>query len=328
MIIFPVLMTLLAPYLIVDAYQDEIDEILVVNMDLEEKTSNVRGRVATGESCDYVYLCNITSNIGCEDGSKFVIKQAANTHKKFLLLNGEAVLAFVTNGLKFTDCSSYRDITSTVDCKVVVGAADINLARSSLPGTNLQRKDSGYLEIPVVKTKNMNVNSREAKGQTLTGNPCEHINMCNIKQNRGCEDGSSMKIKAAANTRRQFLLLNGGPVLAFVSDGTKFASCSAFTEVTTQVDCKVTGALTDLELNGVSEKQRGFNYKYKVADEEHQTYMEKEEKSDGETVVGFYSYVDPTGALITVKYRAGPMGYTEVRDKQEGYLKIHQNSTP
>ena len=39
-------------------------------------------------------------------------------------------------------------------------------------------------------------------------------------------------------------------------------------------------------------------------------------------MTGSYSYVDPTGALITVTYTAGVMGYTETRERQEGYLDI------
>ena len=39
-------------------------------------------------------------------------------------------------------------------------------------------------------------------------------------------------------------------------------------------------------------------------------------------MTGSYSYVDPTGALITVSYTAGVMGYTETRERQEGYLDI------
>ena len=53
-----------------------------------------------------------------------------------------------------------------------------------------------------------------------------------------------------------------------------------------------------------------------------QTYIARQEESDGETVTGSYSYVDPTGALITVRYSAGFMGYTETREREEGYLRI------
>ena len=65
-----------------------------------------------------------------------------------------------------------------------------------------------------------------------------------------------------------------------------------------------------------------YSFNYNVADDSYQTYIARQEDSDGETVVGSYSYVDPTGALITVNYRAGLMGYTETREKQANFLKI------
>ena len=53
----------------------------------------------------------------------------------------------------------------------------------------------------------------------------------------------------------------------------------------------------------------------------------REEESDGTTVTGSYSYVDPTGTLIIVRYTAGVMGYTETRERQEGYLQIRDQGT-
>ena len=44
-------------------------------------------------------------------------------------------------------------------------------------------------------------------------------------------------------------------------------------------------------------------------------------------MTGSYSYVDPTGALITVTYTAGVMGYTETRERQEGYLELRPKSS-
>merc|ERR1712012_223697 len=70
-----------------------------------------------------------------------------------------------------------------------------------------------------------------------------------------------------------------------------------------------------------------YSFSYNVAGDETQTYMAREEESDGTTVTGSYSYVDPTGALITVTYTAGVMGYTETRDRQEGYLEIRPSSS-
>merc|ERR1712012_499620 len=70
-----------------------------------------------------------------------------------------------------------------------------------------------------------------------------------------------------------------------------------------------------------------YSFSYNVAGDETQTYMAREEESDGTTVTGSYSYVDPTGALITVSYTAGVMGYTETRERQEGYLELRPQSS-
>merc|ERR1712110_159836 len=51
-----------------------------------------------------------------------------------------------------------------------------------------------------------------------------------------------------------------------------------------------------------------YQYTYKVADEESQTYLNKDETGDGDEVKGTYSYVDAAGALVTVTYTAGPEG--------------------
>ena len=57
-------------------------------------------------------------------GNKFVIKQVKGVRKQFLILNGEAVLGFVTKGDKFADCTSYTEVTANVDCKVSEYRAD------------------------------------------------------------------------------------------------------------------------------------------------------------------------------------------------------------
>jgi len=70
-----------------------------------------------------------------------------------------------------------------------------------------------------------------------------------------------------------------------------------------------------------------YSFDFNIADEESQVYHARQEESDGETVVGSYSYVDPTGALIIVNYRAGVMGYTETRERQDNYLQIRPVSS-
>ena len=42
-----------------------------------------------------------------------------------------------------------------------------------------------------------------------------------------------------SGNRRQLLFIEGKTILAFVTQGSKFTDCSSFTEVTSQVDCKV-----------------------------------------------------------------------------------------
>merc|ERR1719225_1062013 len=60
-----------------------------------------------------------------------------------------------------------------------------------------------------------------------------------------------------------------------------------------------------------------YQYSYKVSDEEAQTYLNKDETRDGDNVQGTYSYVDSTGALVTVTYTAGPDGYNEERNVEK-----------
>jgi hypothetical protein len=59
-----------------------------------------------------------------------------------------------------------------------------------------------------------------------------------------------------------------------------------------------------------------------VADNEDQTYITQQEARDGDELTGSYSYVDPTGALITVNYQAGVDGFSQTTDKKEGFIEI------
>jgi len=70
-----------------------------------------------------------------------------------------------------------------------------------------------------------------------------------------------------------------------------------------------------------------YNYEYKVADSDAQNYISKSENRDGDTLTGTYSYVDPNGDLVTVNYEAGPMGYSAVTEKQEGFVAIRKQSS-
>ena len=65
-----------------------------------------------------------------------------------------------------------------------------------------------------------------------------------------------------------------------------------------------------------------YNFEYKVADNDAQTYISQSEERDGESLSGTYSYVNPLGSLITVNYEAGPMGYTQTSSEQAGFVNI------
>ena len=65
-----------------------------------------------------------------------------------------------------------------------------------------------------------------------------------------------------------------------------------------------------------------YAFTYQVADEEHQTYIKQTESRDNDLVTGEYSYVDPLGSLITVKYTAGADGYQETRTSQPDFVSI------
>merc|ERR1711892_528989 len=65
-----------------------------------------------------------------------------------------------------------------------------------------------------------------------------------------------------------------------------------------------------------------YNFEYKVADNEFQTYISQSEERYGDALTGTYSYVNPVGSLITVNYQAGPEGYTQTSSEQTGFVDI------
>ena len=65
-----------------------------------------------------------------------------------------------------------------------------------------------------------------------------------------------------------------------------------------------------------------------MGDDDKQNYISHKEARNGENVEGMYNYVDPTGSLVTVNYQAGPEGYTETREVQEGAVQIDARNIP
>merc|ERR1712117_400246 len=69
-----------------------------------------------------------------------------------------------------------------------------------------------------------------------------------------------------------------------------------------------------------------YNFEYKVADDEDKTYISRNEERDGNELSGSYSFIDATGALVTVDYTAGVNGYAETRSKEAG--KVTMKAVP
>merc|ERR1712080_126924 len=69
-----------------------------------------------------------------------------------------------------------------------------------------------------------------------------------------------------------------------------------------------------------------YNFEYKVADDEEKTYISRNEERDGDELSGSYSFIDATGALVTVDYTAVVNGYAETRSKEAG--KVTMKAVP
>ena len=66
------------------------------------------------------FIEKVSDNSDCDNGDKFVIKNRAGVNRRqFLFMEGKTILAFVPRGKKFTECSSYTEVTTQVDCKVL-----------------------------------------------------------------------------------------------------------------------------------------------------------------------------------------------------------------
>merc|ERR1712212_1164246 len=65
-----------------------------------------------------------------------------------------------------------------------------------------------------------------------------------------------------------------------------------------------------------------YNFEYKVADDEAQNYIARQESRDGDTVTGSYNYVNPAGTLVTVNYEAGPDGFKQETSEQKGAVEM------
>jgi len=115
-----------------------------------------------------------------------------------------------------------------------------------------------------------------------------------------------------------------------LSSSSSFSSSSGFNRASAAVGV-VNAGLTpeeEAEYNRKLNANAAYDFSYQVGNEEFQTYLTQEETREGANVQGKYSYVDPTGDLITVTYTAGPDGYNEQRTVEENKVVMRNIPGP
>ena len=86
-------------------------------------------------------------------------------------------------------------------------------------------------------------------GRLIRGEDCQYIKIAGIVSNSGCDSGDKFVIKQVSGVRKQFLIMNNEPILAFVNKGKKFTACDSYTEITTSVVCKEVSGLANVDLS-------------------------------------------------------------------------------
>lgn len=162
--------------------------------------------------------------VGCEDGSKVVITQRSGVRKQFLIAGGRTIFGFVAKqGGKFRNCSCATERTSSAQCKALAGLSEVSLESSM----KSRRKGRGILK----------------------ASPCQWIDLEKVREEgSGCVDGAKFVVSKDRGVRRQYLFVDGRTVLAFVTNGEKFAQCPNYTDITADVKCKVMEGVENVEL--------------------------------------------------------------------------------
>jgi len=215
--------------------------------------SAFRGAPLQGKPCEFIQLCNVIDNSGCEDGTKFVIKgNTTDVRKQFYILNGLVIIGLSTKEIPFGDCSVFVEVTPEVQCKVPGNWDGATISLSSESEIEMEETSEGEIEIPVLRSKQ----KEEKKEATLTATVCEYIKLCDLVSNSNCTGEnrgennaqsffietrdnfrSDEKEKDPTKIRKQLLILDGTAVLAFYSGNNSFSSCTDPIQVTAKVNC-------------------------------------------------------------------------------------------
>ena len=79
-----------------------------------------------------------------------------------------------------------------------------------------------------------------SEARVYSGSHCQWIDLNKVLSDGiGCANGYEIEIEPQADHRNQLLFVEGKTILAFVKRNEKFADCSSYEEVTTEVECKV-----------------------------------------------------------------------------------------
>ena len=87
------------------------------------------------------------------------------------------------------------------------------------------------------------------EGRLIRGEDCQYIKISGIISNSGCDSGDKFVIKQVTGVRKQLLIMNNEPILAFVNKGKKFTACDSYTEITSSVVCKEVSGLANVDLS-------------------------------------------------------------------------------
>jgi len=89
--------------------------------------------------------------------------------------------------------------------------------------------------------KSQSKETRISGRKALKGTHCQFVDLCVIDRmsESGCNMGQKFVIKSVKGTRRQFLMIDGSKIIAFLEKGKKITDCGGnLTDVTSKVSCK------------------------------------------------------------------------------------------
>jgi len=200
-------------------------------------------------------------------------------------------------------------ILSLMSMSLVSALPQLNIPANNRP-ISVNRNTFRSFPSPITTSNNENVRT-EVTSVTVEDNSIDELDgrdLLSVLNNRATTRNTGTLVSSVPGTTRT--IISGG-VSAPVNTR-RFTSSSVSSNSNSNSNAD----------DGSNGPPMPYSFSYNVAGDNTQTYIARQEESDGETVTGSYSYVDPTGALITVRYSAGFMGYTETREREEGYLRI------